>query len=74
MIISIGYRVNSKRATQFRQWATQRLKDYLVKGMLSTKNVSMKLKEDFRNCRELSALPRVQATLSGFLPEKLKEY
>lgn len=32
MIISVGYRVNSLRATQFRQWATQRLKDYLVKG------------------------------------------
>lgn len=32
LIISIGYRVNSKRGTQFRQWATQRLKDYLVKG------------------------------------------
>ena len=31
-ILSIGYRVNSKRGTQFRQWATQRLKDYLVKG------------------------------------------
>ncbi len=31
-IISVGYRVNSKRGTQFRQWATQRLKDYLVKG------------------------------------------
>ena len=32
VIISVGYRVNSKRGTQFRQWATQRLKDYLVKG------------------------------------------
>lgn len=31
-ILSVGYRVNSKRGTQFRQWATQRLKDYLVKG------------------------------------------
>lgn len=31
-IISVGYRVNSKRGTQFRQWATQRLKDYLVQG------------------------------------------
>ncbi|WP_028298934.1 virulence protein RhuM/Fic/DOC family protein [Olivibacter sitiensis] len=31
-IISIGYRVNSTRATQFRQWATQRLKEYLVQG------------------------------------------
>lgn len=32
VIISVGYRVNSKQATQFRQWATQRLKDYLVQG------------------------------------------
>ena len=31
-IISVGYRVNSKIGTQFRQWATQRLKDYLVQG------------------------------------------
>jgi len=31
-IISVGYRVNSKRGTQFRQWATQRLKDYLIQG------------------------------------------
>ena len=32
MIISVGYRVNSKRATQFRIWATNTLKNYLVKG------------------------------------------
>jgi prophage maintenance system killer protein len=32
MIISVGYRVNSSQATQFRIWATQRLKDYLVQG------------------------------------------
>ena len=31
-IISVGYRVNSKRATQFRQWATQVLKEFAVKG------------------------------------------
>ncbi|MFO7601202.1 MAG: RhuM family protein [Candidatus Desulfacyla sp.] len=31
-IISVGYRVTSLRATQFRQWATKRLKDYLVQG------------------------------------------
>src|SRR5690606_5422958 len=31
-IISVGYRVNSKRGTQFRQWATQRLKEHLVQG------------------------------------------
>jgi len=32
MIISIGYRVNSRRATQFRQWATKRLNEYILKG------------------------------------------
>ncbi|MFA9212223.1 MAG: RhuM family protein [Candidatus Methylacidiphilales bacterium] len=31
-ILSVGYRINSIRGTQFRQWATQRLKDYLVQG------------------------------------------
>lgn len=32
MIISLGYRINSKVATRFRIWATQRLKEYIVKG------------------------------------------
>jgi len=32
VIISVGYRVKSKRGTQFRQWATSRLKEYLVDG------------------------------------------
>ncbi|MDR0566783.1 MAG: virulence RhuM family protein [Prevotellaceae bacterium] len=32
MIISLGYRINSKIATKFRQWATERLKEYIVKG------------------------------------------
>lgn len=32
MIVAVGYRVTSKIATQFRKWATNVLKDYLVKG------------------------------------------
>lgn len=32
MIISVGYRINSKRGTQFRIWANKVLKEYLVKG------------------------------------------
>ena len=32
VIISVGYRVKSLRGTQFRQWATKRLKEYIVKG------------------------------------------
>ena len=31
-IIAVGYRVQSARATQFRTWATDRLKDYILKG------------------------------------------
>jgi hypothetical protein len=34
MILAVGYRVRSQRGTQFRQWATARLKDYLVKGFV----------------------------------------
>ena len=34
VIISIGYRVKSQRGTQFRIWATQRLKEYIVKGFV----------------------------------------
>lgn len=32
MAISVGYRVNSKKGTQFRIWATQRLREYLIQG------------------------------------------
>jgi hypothetical protein len=31
-IISVGYRVNSAKATQFRIWATERLREYIIKG------------------------------------------
>ena len=34
VVISVGYRVKSHRGTQFRIWATQRLKEYLVKGFV----------------------------------------
>ncbi len=36
-IIAVGYRVNSKKATQFRIWATQILKDYMIKGFVIDK-------------------------------------
>lgn len=37
-IISVGYRVNSLRGTQFRIWATQRLKEYLLQGFSLNEN------------------------------------
>ena len=34
LVIAVGYRVKSKHGTQFRQWATTTLKEYLVKGFV----------------------------------------
>ena len=34
MIIAVGYRVNSKRATEFRQWSTAVLWDYAIRGSI----------------------------------------
>ncbi len=46
VIISVGYRVKSNRGTQFRQWATQRLKEYLIEGFaLNEKRLKQKNKE-----------------------------
>ncbi len=35
MILSVGYRVNTRRGTQFRIWATQRLREYLLRGYVA---------------------------------------
>ena len=39
MILSVGYRVNSKRGTEFRQWANKVLKEYLLKGYVVNKRI-----------------------------------
>lgn len=45
-ILSVGYRVNSIRGTQFRQWATKRLKDFLIEGIaINEKRLVQKNKE-----------------------------
>lgn len=38
VIISVGYRVNTSRGIQFRQWANKVLKDYLLRGYSSTRD------------------------------------
>jgi len=50
LIISVGYRINSKRGTQFRIWATQTLKDHLVKGYTINEK---RLKEQQEKFKEL---------------------
>lgn len=50
VIISVGYRVKSKRGTQFRIWANKVLKDYLIKGYALNEK---RLKEQSEKVREL---------------------
>ncbi len=44
LVLSVGYRVNSKNATKFRQWATRTLKQYIVKGWSINRD---KIKENY---------------------------
>lgn len=53
IIISVGYRVNSIRGTQFRIWATQRLKEYIIKGFALD---DMRLKQGGRKSRYFEEL------------------
>ena len=52
MIISVGYRVNSKHATQFRVWATKTLKDHLVKGYTINEKRILETQEKFNQLTE----------------------
>ena len=68
VIISVGYRVNSKRATKFRQWATSVLKEYILKGYV----VNKKRLDEFE--KEISLLIKTikssnlkEAEAKGFL-------
>jgi len=62
MIISVGYRVNSQRATQFRIWATKTLKEHLVKGYTINEKLLLQAK---------NKLQELQGAIS-FLQEKSK--
>ena len=64
MIISVGYRVNSKNATSFRRWATSVLKQYLIKGYA----INQQIKFDRYN--ELKDVVRLMSRTVG-LQEKV---
>lgn len=61
-ILSVGYRVNSKRATQFRIWATKTLREHILKGYTINQN---RLLEDRNKFNQLQ-------TAIAFLREKSK--
>jgi len=52
VIISVGYRIKSKRGTQFRIWANQILKDYLIKGYVINQQRLEKQIEQFNKLKE----------------------
>ena len=53
LIISVGYRVNSKRGTQFRIWATNVLKNHLIQGYTINQK---RLQENQSKIKELQKL------------------
>ncbi len=55
LIISVGYRVNSKNATMFRRWATSVLKDYLVKGYALNDRMRLERYEELKSVVHLMA-------------------
>lgn len=53
VIISVGYRVKSKRGTQFRQWANTVLKEYLIKGYAIKNDLARQRYDDLRHVVEV---------------------
>ena len=71
-IISVGYRVNSRRATAFRQWATSVLKQYMIKGYAVNRNaVSEQKYEDLK--RALGLLENVFGQNLSMAEQQAKE-
>ena len=52
MIISVGYRVNSKQATQFRMWATKTLREHLIKGYTLNENRLLQSHQSLNDLKE----------------------
>ncbi len=71
-IIAVGYRVNSKKATQFRQWATDVLKQYLRQGYVLNQQALKQQKENFLALKTAIQLIECQTNLS--LEDKKKLY
>ncbi|WP_201618173.1 virulence protein RhuM/Fic/DOC family protein [Psychrobacter urativorans] len=77
-IISVGYRVNSKKGTQFRIWATQRLREYLVQGYTVNeqrfdKNAA-ELKQALKLIKKTSQSPELNTTEGRGLIEIISRY
>lgn len=68
-IISVGYRVNSKKGTQFRQWATARLKEHLVQGYTLNKQRLQQHKAQLQQLEQTLSLFQQNVIDQASLPE-----
>lgn len=74
VIISVGYRVKSKRGTQFRQWATQRLKEHLVKGYTINEKRLADLEQTIKLVRQTGQAKELSATEAKGLLDIITNY
>lgn len=74
VIISVGYRVNTKRGIQFRQWATQRLKDYLVQGYAINRKRLEQLQQTIQLISKSSVSKNLQLEEAKGLLEIISNY
>jgi len=75
-IISVGYRVNSKTATQFRQWATKTLHEHITKGYtINKKQIGKNYEAFIKSVAEVQALLPEHVTLDPkAILELIKEF
>ncbi|PIZ64448.1 death-on-curing protein [Candidatus Roizmanbacteria bacterium CG_4_9_14_0_2_um_filter_39_13] len=76
MIISVGYRVNSKTATLFRQWATKTLREHIVKGYtINRKQIAKNYEAFMKSVGDIQALLPEHITLDPkSILELIKEF
>jgi prophage maintenance system killer protein len=74
MIISVGYRVNSKRGTQFRIWATNVLREYIVKGYTANTRRLTELKQSLQLVEHVLDRPDIETDQAKALLRVVTDY
>lgn len=73
-IISVGYRVNSKKGTQFRIWATQKLKEHLVNGYTVNNTRLNQLKQSIKLIQTATHTEQINQFQSKEIIEVLTDF
>jgi prophage maintenance system killer protein len=73
-IISVGYRVNSKQGTQFRIWATNKLKEHLIKGFTVNQNRLNHLKQSIKLIKSATSSEEIDNIQSKEIIDVLTDF